>query len=291
MFPCLILRFASLVVQSLYALVANSRMHRLRLSSEGPEVVSQIPDKFFVPYTNRSPRSALYQKQLDAKGETSLFPLPLIREPSRFEEEEQDRYCGARSCSLVTVLLVIGAFLLGGGIGGGIGGAFIVKDKAKISRWVVRVVTISSTTFNLFCCYSLTSKLAVLPTATVTLAAPSTPTACFLDQAGCPNINNTTYTSTTPGYTFLQICEMSIVSKTAESIDISSKVQTSWKACMDSCASYNKNVKQGGCQGATWQIFSTTNPSNNSVCTLKSSAELTAAQPSGDQLCSGVLLS
>ena len=132
--PCLILRFASLVVQPLYALVANSSMHRLRLSSEGPEVVSQIPDKFFVPYTNRSPRSALYQKQLEVKGEIPLFPLPLIREPSRFEEEEQNRYCGGRSCSLVTVLLIIVAFLLGGGIGGGIGGAFIVKDKAKISR-------------------------------------------------------------------------------------------------------------------------------------------------------------
>lgn len=144
-------------------------------------------------------------------------------------------------------------------------------------------------TLVLFDFYSLTSSLAVLPT--VTLAAPSTPTACFVDQAGCPNINNKTYTSTIPGFTFLQICETTIISKNKGSIDISSNIQTSWNACMDSCANYNKNVKQGGCQGATWQMFSATNPSNNSMCTLKSSAEVTTSQPSGDQLCSGVLIS
>lgn len=138
--------------------------------------------------------------------------------------------------------------------------------------------------------HSLTSSLAVLPTVTVTPS--SAPTACFLDQAGCPNINNTTYiSSTTPAHTFLQICETNIISKTGESIDISGTIQLSWKACMDSCADYNTNVKQGGCQGATWQMFSSTNPSNNSVCTLKSSAQFTTGQASSEQLCSGILLS
>jgi hypothetical protein len=112
-------------------------MHRLRLSSEGPEVVSHIPDKYYVPYTQRSPytRSALYQKQVENKGQIPLFPLPPSRESSpQFEEDEPDRGFGVRSCSLFTILIVIGAFLLGGGIGGGIGGAFIAKDQAKISR-------------------------------------------------------------------------------------------------------------------------------------------------------------
>jgi hypothetical protein len=128
----------------------------------------------------------------------------------------------------------------------------------------------------------------VLPT--VTLPPATTQTACFVDQAGCPNINNVPYT-VSPGNTFLQMCEMNIISKTAESIDISSSIQTSWKACMNSCADYNTKVKQGGCQGATWQLFSANTPSNNSMCTLKSSAAVTTLQPSGDQLCSGVLQS
>jgi hypothetical protein len=140
-------------------------------------------------------------------------------------------------------------------------------------------------TSSLFDSPRLTSSLAALPTAT---EAPGS-AKCFTDQAGCPDINNTTYTSTTPGYVFLQICETNITSSTGKSIDVSSSLQQTWKECMDSCATYNVNVKKGGCQGATWQVFSTANPSNNLMCILKSSATHNADPLQGTQMCSGVL--
>lgn len=122
----------------------HCRMHRLRLSSEGPEVVPRIPDKFFVPYLNRSPRSAIYQKQFEANGRIPLYPIPSTREgSSRFDDDETNRTLAGGSCGLITILLVIGAFLLGSGIGGGIGGIFISKDQAKITRWVLRIPNIS----------------------------------------------------------------------------------------------------------------------------------------------------
>lgn len=149
-----VFRCLSPVVRSLYDLSPKSchcRMHRLRLSSEGPEVVSQIPDKFFVPYLNRSPRSALYQKQIDGKSPVPLYPIPSLREGSSgFDEDQQDRGFARGSISLFTTLLIIAAFLLGGGVGGGIGGAFISKDRATIAKSVFQVPTSSEITSYLF---------------------------------------------------------------------------------------------------------------------------------------------
>lgn len=271
---------------------SDPRMHRLRLSSEGPEVVSRIPDEFFVPYTNRSTRSALFFKHNEIDLQTPIYPLRLSRasipSPSADGQQSARPWAAGSSSLLITVLIAIGAFLLGGGIAGGIGGALIVKDQAKISRLVENGRHLRKS-IDLIETFSLTSSLAILPT--VTVAPPSAPTICTLDQAGCPNINNKTYTSTTsPDYTFLQICNTEIVSKTTgKSIDISSSIETQWTDCMNACADYNQKAKKPLCQGATWQLFSTNNPKNNSVCILKGEGGTTTYQPSGDQLCSGVL--
>ncbi|KAF8860001.1 hypothetical protein BDZ45DRAFT_741857 [Acephala macrosclerotiorum] len=86
----------------------------------------------------------------------------------------------------------------------------------------------------------------------------------YVDQAGCPLINNSTYTSTA-GATFLTICATAILSSTStQNIDLSNSTQSSFNACLDACAN------AAGCVGASWYMFDPTTPSRNSICFLKS---------------------
>lgn len=132
-----ILVFVLWVVSAVHALPESRdrSMRPVRISSEGPEVIPKIPDRYFAPYTQgdqpRDPKATQYQKQVD---QIPLFPPPPTggRSVRREPEQQQSRY-RRPSGSLFTILLAIGAFLLGGGIGGGIGGAFIAKDRSKIS--------------------------------------------------------------------------------------------------------------------------------------------------------------
>jgi hypothetical protein len=114
-------------------------MHTSRRSSEAPEVVPGqlgiIIDRF-----KRTGQSQ-YQKQVDEREtETKSFPptprLPyesvpsLAPSPSRllYYKEPRTRGRNRRALPLVTaIVLVVLAFLLGGGIGGGIGGALAVE--------------------------------------------------------------------------------------------------------------------------------------------------------------------
>lgn len=170
---------------------------------------------------------------------------------------------------LTTLLLALAAFLVGGGIGGGVGGAIAVKNQAKIS--------------------SLESSIASAPTATIT--APASVSTVILDPAGCPLVNNSTYNSTTPGYQFLRVCATEITAPPGtNSIDVSNSQQSTFESCLDACASYNQNVQKGGCVGASWVIFSSTQPTRNSICFLKNATGVqTAASVGGQQVVSGFL--
>jgi hypothetical protein len=125
---------------------------------------------------------------------------------------------------------------------------------------------------------------------TVSVAVPNQ-TNCVVDPAGCPNINNKTYTSlaASTSTSFLQLCNTGIIAPAGQTIDISNSTTSSLDACLDNCARYNQNVKQGGCKAATWVIFSPSNPQNNNVCFLKSSTGVSDIHTSGESLCSGLL--
>ena len=117
---------------------------------------------------------------------------------------------------------------------------------------------------------------------TTTSAAPSTSTV-IVDTAGCPLVNNSTYTSTS-NTNFLKLCDTEIVAASGQNIDISNSVQSSFDACLNSCASTK------GCVGASWVIFSALNPNRNSVCYLKSKTVVaTAASVTGETVVSGFL--
>ena len=65
------------------------------------------------------------------------------------------------------------------------------------------------------------------------------------------------------------MCATDITAPPGSNIDVSSSQQTTFSACLDACASYNQNVKKGGCVGASWVIFNPSAPSQNNVCFLK----------------------
>jgi len=120
------------------------------------------------------------------------------------------------------------------------------------------------------------------PNATSSAAAATS--TVIVDTAGCPLVNNSTYNATGSGTSFLKLCATDIVAGTGQYIDMSNSVQSSFDACLDSCASTK------GCVGASWVIFSPTAPSRNSVCFLKNAtAVATAASVSGQTVVSGFL--
>jgi hypothetical protein len=115
-------------------------------------------------------------------------------------------------------------------------------------------------------------------------AAPSTSTV-IVDTAGCPLVNNTTYNAPS-GTAFLKLCATEIVAPANQYIELSNSVQGSFNACLDSCANTT------GCVGASWVIFSSTNPSRNSVCYLKNKTGVsTSATAAGETVVSGYLAS
>ncbi|PMD32410.1 hypothetical protein L207DRAFT_518764 [Hyaloscypha variabilis F] len=243
-----------------------------RLSSEAPEVVpgQPLPEPFvYMNYEEARKRASsegseeLQPWEIKEKEKGKLVPTPqVVYDPENehssvrdvsYQEKPVPRY---RTFRLLTVIImVIVAFLLGGGIGGGVGGALLVNEKAK-SRAQLQPNTTSS-------------------------AAPSTSTV-IVDTAGCPLVNNSTYT--TSNTNFLKLCATEIVAPSGQNIDISNSVQSSFDSCLDSCGS------TAGCVGASWVIFSALNPSRNSVCYLKNKTVVaTAASVTGETVVSGFL--
>jgi hypothetical protein len=139
-----------------------------RISSEAPEVVPQQPDLFAAnsqPHVDRFKRKkgTHYEKQLadhQSPGHDNQSPAPgdgggyetpaSVSSPRGAEREYQTPgplydllsyevevaakppHQGRRVCGLITtIILVIAAFIVGGGVGGGIGGAIAAKHKDK----------------------------------------------------------------------------------------------------------------------------------------------------------------
>lgn len=74
------------------------------------------------------------QKQVDPyQVETRNFPSPMPSLPSNIVPERVvERRRRKRTCGVgMTVLLVVVAFLLGGGVGGGVGGSIVAKEKGR----------------------------------------------------------------------------------------------------------------------------------------------------------------
>lgn len=118
----------------------------VRRSSEGPEVVDHHREKSFCRYGDigeklkrgRIGHGSLTQKELDPfEVETRTYPSPLLSPFPRLPrnivpelvERPRDR---RRTCGLfVTIVLIVLAFIIGGGIGGGVGGAMVLKEKSR----------------------------------------------------------------------------------------------------------------------------------------------------------------
>jgi len=64
---------------------------------------------------------------------------------------------------------------------------------------------------------------------------------------------------------------------------------------MNACATYNQEIKKGGCVGATWIMFSPKHPERNSMCFLKNSTGVATSESEqseeGQTMASGFLLS
>ncbi|KAH8759170.1 hypothetical protein BGZ57DRAFT_618621 [Hyaloscypha finlandica] len=244
-----------------------------RVSSEAPEVVpgQPLPEPFvYMTYEQaRSKRASsegsedLKPWEVREKEKGKLVPTPQIAydETSLEDISYQEKPVARRrtfGLLYVTIFVVI-AFLIGGGIGGGVGGAVAASEKSKSS-------TLQSSG------------------TTTTSAAPSTSTV-IVDTAGCPLVNNSTFTSTSKT-NFLKLCATEIVAPTNQNIEISNSVQGSFDSCLNSCAATM------GCVGASWVIFSPTNPSRNSACYLKNKTGVaTAASVTGETVVSGFLAS
>lgn len=93
-----------------------------------------------------------------------------------------------------------------------------------------------------------------------------TPT--FVDSAGCPNVNNTTYTTSTPSMEFRIACAIDLTSSPGEDIELANVTTQTLDNCLDSCARYNN----GQCQAATWIQFSPDSPEMNSKCFFKANS-------------------
>lgn len=126
--------------------------------------------------------------------------------------------------------------------------------------------------------------LIYISTPTVTVTASNSNPTTILDYAGCPSVNNVTYVSTRTNKRFLKICGNEIVAPEGQNIDMGNSVEGSFNDCLNACA------EKEGCMGATWFIFSASNPKKNSVCYFKDGVG-TSAPPSGpgQQLASGII--
>ena len=265
-----------------------------RVSSEAPEVVpgQPLPEPFvYMTYEQaRSKRASsegsedLKPWEVREKEKGKLVPTPQIAydqtslEDISYQEKPAPR---RRTFGLlyVTIFVVI-AFLVGGGIGGGVGGAVAASEKSK-SRYAYSNSGEGGGGES-----GLTLLRSILQSSGTASASatPSTSTV-IVDTAGCPLVNNSTFTSTSKT-NFLKLCATEIVAPANQYIEISNSVQGSFDSCLNSCAATT------GCVGASWVIFSPTNPSRNSVCYLKNKTGVaTAASVTGETVVSGFLAS
>ena len=142
-----------------------------RISSEAPEVVPQQyePDLYLANTPShldkfKRKKGTQYEKQLADNQSPGLDkrttpmavdgggdnPPASVSSPRRAEREYQtpgpsydlsshkipsalgDRHDGRKVCGLITtIILVIAAFMVGGGVGGGIGGAIAVQHRSR----------------------------------------------------------------------------------------------------------------------------------------------------------------
>lgn len=127
-------------------------MRPVRISSEGPEVVSDSryqheqhsPDKYLVPFSERFDRQPTIPVIQTLPDEHQTSPQPQLYSPPPkgydnlpYMTHDQDRERHERDRGfplLTTILLVLVAFIIGGGIAGGVGGAMVVKRQDKIAR-------------------------------------------------------------------------------------------------------------------------------------------------------------
>ncbi|KAI9642136.1 hypothetical protein NHQ30_008938 [Ciborinia camelliae] len=223
----------------------------LHISSEGPEVVPEeqsphltSPDKYFVrSYSGRRPSNHLISSSAKQYDNIPFQEFPPPRRaydlaPYRPPPKQKNNKFG-----LVPIILIaVVSFFIGGGIGGGIGG------------WVGKHGNPSSKT----------SKSA----STSTSSGCSPTVTEFVDSAGCPNVNNTTYTTPTPSITFLIACAIDLTSPQGEDIELANITSPTLDDCLDSCARYN----HGQCLAATWIQFSPNYPEINSKCFFKANA-------------------
>ncbi|KAB8298562.1 hypothetical protein EYC80_000741 [Monilinia laxa] len=218
----------------------------LHISSEAPEVVPEeqspyltSPDKYFVRSYSRRASNHLISPKTKPYDEIPFQEFPPPRRaydlaPYRPPPKQK------KNIGLVSIVLVaVVSFFLGGGIGGGIGG-WIGKHNNDSSK---------------------TSKSE--PTGTSS-GCSSTVTE-FVDSAGCPNVNNTTYTTPAPSIEFRIACATDLTSSHGEDIELANLTTPTLDICLGSCARYNN----GQCLAATWIQFSPTSPEMNSKCFFK----------------------
>ncbi|RDL35902.1 uncharacterized protein BP5553_06514 [Venustampulla echinocandica] len=269
----------------------------VRRSSEGPEVVDHQPEKHFCRYSDIGERlrrgrvgnGTLSQKQLDPdEVETRSYPSPVLppfpRLPRNivpeFVERPRDRQ---RTCGLLmTIFLILAAFIIGGGIGGGVGGALVIKEKSRnafdtpaicrrVEQWLISYYNSGTT------CVTTT-------TPTVSAADAASTHIVIMDVAGCPSIIDVNFNSTTPGKSFHQLCYIDSMPPPGQIIDIGNQTISSFPGCLNACA------KHAGCVAATWVMFSASNPQSNSVCFFKNSTGVQTSMSEGDNLASGYLI-
>jgi hypothetical protein len=162
------------------------------------------------------------------------------------------------------------------------------RSLRRTKQRFIGTLSLSHSQYPLTQSHSLESSMASAPTSTIT--APASVSTIILDTAGCPLVNNSTYNSTTRGYSFLRLCATDITAPPGTNIDASNSQQSTFESCLDACASYNQNVQKDGCLGASWVIFSPTVPSRNSICFLKNATGVqTSASVSGQTVVSGFL--
>ncbi|APA15938.1 hypothetical protein SS1G_09166 [Sclerotinia sclerotiorum 1980 UF-70] len=221
----------------------------LHISSEAPEVVHEeqspyltSPDKYFVrSYSGRRASNHLISPLNKPYDNIPLQEFPPPRRaydlaPYRPPPKQKNKF------GLVPfVLIAVVSFFIGGGIGGGIGGV-IGKHNSP----------------------SKTSKSESTGT-----SSGCTPTVTeIVDSAGCPNVNNTTYTTSAPSVEFRIACAIDLTSPPGEDIELANVTTPTLENCLESCARYNN----GQCLAATWIQFSPIHPEMNSKCFFKANS-------------------
>jgi len=133
-------------------------------------------------------------------------------------------------------------------------------------------------------------------TVTVTTTISAATATTTIDLAGCPASNLTTYTSSISSAKFTIRCNSDILSPASSTanpnLNPSGTLETSLDACLDLCATFNKNatlVAAAGssCVGATW-VMSSGFTERNLMCFLKRTGSVTS-NDSGQDLVSGFL--